>query len=138
MEHREMEDELAVGDLEIKLRNSPTRFRVLLFGEADEQKPDQTILPFLEKVSIEAISKKQKIVINLSRVEFMNSSCIGMITSFLMQLDEKKADIEVVFNTSKTWQVMIKRCMTTIFILICRAPECLVPFVFLKKTFVHF
>ena len=110
-----MENDLAIGNLKIQVKDSPARLRLLWSGEADEQNPTQTIRPFLTQSTKTAVSQKQKIVINLSRLNFMNSSCIGLFTNFIRELDELGAEVEIVFNTSKTWQVMTMRCTSTIF-----------------------
>ncbi len=78
-----MSNNLSIGNLEILLQTSPSHLRILWRGEADERNPAEVIRPFLDQGASSAVEQNRKIVIDLSALDFMNSSCIGLITNFI-------------------------------------------------------
>ncbi len=110
-----MQDRLSLGNLEILLQHTSASLTILWRGEADERSPVTNVRPFLDKGSANASAEKLSIVIDLTELEFMNSSCIGLLTNFLKSLDIHDLEVEVVFDTNKTWQVLTRRCTEIVF-----------------------
>jgi anti-anti-sigma regulatory factor len=110
-----MSDSIVTGNLEIKLVRSGTTLTLQWLGEADERDPAKVIRPFLDQIESLAFSANRQVTVDLSTLRFMNSSCIGIVTSFVRSLDERGVLVEVIYDTRQTWQVLSKRCTKTIF-----------------------
>ena len=110
-----IQNEISIGSLVIQLKYSTTRFRTQWCGEAEDLDPNTTVLPALENLANKASTEAQTFVVDLSRLEYMNSSFIGMLMNFFMILDERNINAELIFNTNKTWQILVKRCALSLF-----------------------
>jgi anti-anti-sigma factor len=110
-----MSDTIKTGNLEVRLVRSNGDLIVEWLGEADERDPSRTLRPFLDDALRAALDGHRRLVLDLTQLEFMNSSAIGLVTHFAKSGDESGSLVEVRFDTRKAWQVLSKRCTVTIF-----------------------
>ena len=84
---------------------------VFISGTIDVPKPGEFMLPFLEEVHNNIISKKiKKVEADLQKLEFLNSSGIKELVSWLLKLEELSNEqiytIVFIYNPSISWQEM--------------------------------
>ena len=84
---------------------------VFISGTIDVPKPGEFMLPFLEEVHNNIISKKiKKVEADLQNLEFLNSSGIKELVSWLLKLEELSSNqiytIVFIYNPSISWQEM--------------------------------
>ncbi len=110
-----MEERITIENLELRLEESAQALRVVWLGEADARYPGNEVRPFLYRVKDHAVSNGQRIVLDLSMLEFMNSSFIGTVTNLVTSIADDGAKVDVIFNTTRSWQDLSNRAFSIIF-----------------------
>ena len=110
-----MGDAITVGNLEIRVQKKDGKIAVVWTGEAESADPSQEIRPFLEQSKTLASASTTAFTMDLSGVIFMNSACTGFLINFLRSLEELGLPLEVIYDTSVTWQIHSMRCSRAIF-----------------------
>lgn len=106
---------LALGNFEIRALTTPETLRLEWSGEADDREPSKTVRPYLDQAASEASASGQKLVVDLTRLQFMNSASIGLVMSFVKSLQDSSAHVDLLYDTKIAWQILSCRCSKTIF-----------------------
>ncbi len=110
-----MEERIMVKNLELRLEESSQVLRLIWLGEADERYPGDVVRPFLYRAKDHAVSSCQRIVLDFSSLEFMNSSFIGTVTNLVTAISDEGVEVEIIFNTTISWQDLSNRAFSIIF-----------------------
>ncbi len=88
------------GTFSIRVRASDGVVRLAWSGKSTSRYPDRTLTPYLEEVIAEAHRARQSLEIDLSAVEYVNSSTIAAIIRALGSSKLRRVHVVVKYDTS--------------------------------------
>ncbi len=94
--------DLKEGSLELKVSADPAKTVVTWLGRSDAQNPAQFLTPYL--TGLVKQFKGSELVVDFSRLSYMNSSTVSPIIQFLKMADTTKINTLVKYDASSTWQ----------------------------------
>ncbi|MCU0663369.1 MAG: hypothetical protein MUC50_13715 [Myxococcota bacterium] len=105
---------VADKNVKIQLVETSQEYQLVWRGMAEGHTSDAVRL-FLYQAKEQAAAQGAKIVMNLTLLEFMNSSFIGMVTNYVTSLSNDGAKVEIMFDTNIGWQELCRRAFSRIF-----------------------
>ncbi|MBN2196935.1 MAG: anti-sigma factor antagonist [Polyangiaceae bacterium] len=99
------------ADLAIVLSETDDEVTVSLLGSSDARDPEEFLQPVFQRVMRHI--EGRSLIIDLTSLEFMNSSTVSPIIALVKTLDSRKVETRVRFGVEE-WQQVHLRCMRTI------------------------
>jgi hypothetical protein len=104
---------LSQGQLRIQVESDESSMMLSWLGRSEERDPSATIGPFLSDVR-KGILSGMNVVIDFRQLEYMNSSTVRPIVTFLKEASDASKDVRVVFDGQKSWQKLSFRALQSL------------------------
>ena len=79
-------------------------------GEVTARDPGALLSPYLDKILLRQADSK--VVLDFSYMDFMNSSTLVPIVSFIKKASKQSLAVELRYNSTVSWQRVSHQCMT--------------------------
>ncbi len=101
-------NQLEEGNLKIEVVDSPEGVRMKIAGSIEMQNPRSIISPYFDDVHNKILSSKIKLIeIDITELQFMNSSGIGTFIKWFVKIppltDEEKYQVKIIYNRNISW-----------------------------------
>ena len=102
-------DLLNEENLQIEVVDIPEGIKMHIIGTIDMQQPNIILTPYFSDIHNRILSSKIKLLeIDITGLEFMNSSGIGTLIKWFVKMpllqDDDRYKIKILFNTNIKWQ----------------------------------
>ena len=91
------------GTLEIAVSVAPATLSLEWRGSSDARDPTVLLRPFFDSLNY-AFAKERSVVLDFRRLEYMNSSTVRPIVTFIQMASQKSKDVQVHYDSTKNWQ----------------------------------
>lgn len=98
--------------LEIKSENKLNECTIIWLGRSDLAEPVKSLAPFFQLI-LGQIPNRQ-LLMDFTKLEFMNSSTVPAIISFAKLLNEKGISSKIIYDNNQQWQRNSFRALQTV------------------------
>ncbi len=95
--------------LQIDLSKAGNTITLSWRGKSDGRDPSETLDPYLENIVSDL--KGEDLVISFKEMNYMNSTSILSLCSFMNELNKKGVKAEVLYDSKAVWQVVSFRAI---------------------------
>lgn len=93
-------------DLTLRLFDTETEVRLEWHGQSLAREPGRFLLPILSRALDRGLQLNKPLVIDFSRMEYLNSSTLTPVIRILEQARRGHGTVRVVYNRALKWQTL--------------------------------
>jgi len=92
------------NNLEIIIEENPSNLEIFWIGKSTDRMPSNFLNPIFKQIFTRSSTANKKLVMDFTKLEYMNSSTIMSISKFIEQGKNQDYHLTVLYNKKRRWQ----------------------------------
>ena len=92
--------------IEITINEPDKEFILNWYGKVTDRSPDTVLTPYFNSIIEASDSMKHSVILNFTKMDYLNSSTINCIIMLIRKLSAKNVKSKLIYSRSINWQAL--------------------------------